>query len=880
MPCRIPALLLAAALFAAPAAAQKVTGKILPPAGGKAVAFDKVQVELTPLSMDYGQALRRLEGKTDPPLATARPRPDGSFEIVAPEPGLYQVTVRAEGFLPLRHLLPPLFEDVELPPVELEPAHPLEVRAAGPDGSPLSGAQVMVAARYRPSPWQPAESLGITGPDGRVVLPGAGGSSEVVAFSPRLGLQYVETRERAATLRFPAAKLVDLEVRDARGKKAAGALARFVHFSSPFFLTGPDGRLTLPLPKHEMPLLVETADGQAATLKLGPLSTGPRIVELAAPVTVSGKVLAADRRVPVPGALVWSGGARQVRAGEDGGFKIQLLRGYPEAGLLAAAPGYLPGYSSGSLRSGEGTSAPVTLLLAPVGAVTGRVVDAGGRPVSEAQIRIGGSGRSSGDLTGLQLRSGPDGSFRVPRLQAGETYELRVRKEGFAPASALTAAVPVRAPAAPVRIVLSPGGAVFGRTVDENGEPVAGATVELRPWEDPRRGGVRNDEPATGTATSGADGTFEVRHLPSGVFVLQARVDGFAPGVLNGIEVAAGTPRVDAGTVTLSPEAVVTGQVIDPRGAPIDGAMVWAFPERSRSFPSTLGPERRLPETGADGRFRIDGLPPGSRLRLSVHAQGYGNAELEGLELPLPEPLRIELRPLVQLTGRVADPAGEPVVGASLTLIKRHVNGSSGTGAGQTDDQGRFRIDVEPGPVEIQVDAQGYTDNSWRGTVPERGEIGPVEITLGRGAVLEGRVLDPAGNPIPAAFVSAFSETPSSEDEPFGRSSRTESDADGRYRIAGLEIGPHQINAQGRDGVGDTSRRFELQPGSNRLDLTLDMGVEISGMVRDEAGAPVSGAEVRLSPVASGREFGGVSAADGSFLLSAVTEGSYRITAR
>src|SRR5687767_10085634 len=120
-----------ALLLAAPAAAQKVTGQI------SGAPLDKIQVELTSLTPDFHQVVRRLQGEPEKPLATARPRPDGSFEIAAPEPGLYAVTVRAEGFLPWRYDLSPLVEESELPPVELLPASPVEVRVIGPDGSPV-----------------------------------------------------------------------------------------------------------------------------------------------------------------------------------------------------------------------------------------------------------------------------------------------------------------------------------------------------------------------------------------------------------------------------------------------------------------------------------------------------------------------------------------------------------------------------------------------------------------------------------------------------------------------------------------------------------------------------------------------------------------------
>jgi len=153
-PCLLVSLLLSSSAAAAVGpSALRVTGRILPP-----VPAD-LRIELVPLISSYADAVQLLASEPVPPLATAPPRPDGSFEIQAPESGLYRVRLRAGGKLPVEVLLVPLVEDLELPPVTLQPAPPLRITVVGPDGQPVPhlrlralSVQASVAARPAPRP--------------------------------------------------------------------------------------------------------------------------------------------------------------------------------------------------------------------------------------------------------------------------------------------------------------------------------------------------------------------------------------------------------------------------------------------------------------------------------------------------------------------------------------------------------------------------------------------------------------------------------------------------------------------------------------------------------------------------------------------------------
>ncbi|HEX5726916.1 MAG TPA: carboxypeptidase-like regulatory domain-containing protein, partial [Longimicrobiaceae bacterium] len=81
--------------------------------------------------------------------------------------------------------------------------------------------------------------------------------------------------------------------------------------------------------------------------------------------------------------------------------------------------------------------------------------------------------------------------------------------------------------------------------------------------------------------------------------------------------------------------AAVSGRVTGPAGAPVQGAIVSAFPEAG-------GPARRVAATGADGTYRLAGLPPGA-YRIRATRLGFDAAERE-VSLAAGADLRVDLQ--------------------------------------------------------------------------------------------------------------------------------------------------------------------------------------------------------------------------------------------
>jgi protocatechuate 3,4-dioxygenase beta subunit len=847
-----------------------IRGRITPP-----VPSD-TRVELLPVSASVQEALRQLSGDPEPPLATVRPAADGTFTLTVPEPGFYRVAVRAEGFLDLEAPLPQLLAETDLPPVRLRPAATLEVAVLGVDGKPAAGIAVLgLPSGGGNDAWTASIRRAVSGDDGLLRLPRSEGETlTLVVIDPRFFGQIADSGEERTTLRLKQRPLVEVRVRDANGRPLSGA----VLWGGPFLLaaTGPDGQLRVSSDLQPgLSLQVETADGREAPLSFSPGESSRTVTPVPQEVR-TGRVLDAATRKPLPGALVWQQSPRQARISwtrteADGSFRLPAEPGVP---LVAIAPGYLA--FNTPERPSEG---PLSVLLEPAVSLAGRVEDGAGRPVADAVIEALPANFQRMDWERGRTRA--DGTFLLSRLGAGQAYRLEVKAEGFLPArlDATPGAAGEKRP--PLRIVLDRGAAVTGRLIDSAGQPVTGAALSLMALPEGMTETWSTDHPLS--AMSDAAGRFRLGPAEPGRFQLDLIHPDFALATRPTIAVA-GSRDVDAGDLRLAPAVAIEGRVTDGRGAPLPGTRV--------SISSLTTERRREPAVSdADGRFRLGGLAPGGRFDLTVFHPGHLPHEAPGVEAPLPEPLRITLRPARSLAGRVVDDAGKPIPGVRISLVETRElrmaggaqGGSSSRSAGETDAEGRFlATHLTPGTVHLSFVASGFRGKVLRGlSIPEEEDPAPVEVVLETGAVLSGRVVDSRGRPAAGLRVLVHPLEPNEGMALSGAEADTE--ADGGFRIAGLA--PGQLRVEVQDWQTQQGRLLAEKTialgsgGGNRLDLTLPDRHRLSGRVVNEQGEPVRGARLTLT-ADRGQAASADSAPDGSFRFTDVPEGTWRLTVR
>lgn len=868
----------------------RVTGRILG-VGGSGLA--EARVELFPAIESVADAAARLAGKPAPPLASARPGKDGSFEIVAPESGGYTVRVRAEGFVPEERPLVPLVEDQDLPPVRLEPALPFPLQAVGLDGRPLAGVTIRWAGFGNPLFWKTADGAGTTGTDGRVVLPGTRFDPALLAVTSPLYLGQppigVVAGAPPATFRLSSRGAVPIEARGLDGKPMPGALVRWR--SWPVGVTGPDGRLTVVLPAGSEPLVIEARNGAQGRITApgGPREGGAVVVRLEPPRVVAGKVVDAASKRPIPGALVWSGrppAVSPVRTGPDGSFRLEIPGGGAGSSIEAAAPGYLAARPH-SLSKAAG---PVTLTLDPAAAISGIVVDSSGRPVAGVLVRPRPEARRS-PAGSAQSSTRPDGRFRLTGLLPRGTYEIEASRKGIVRASTTARTPAPGQPSPEVRIVLPDGKTAFGRVEDEEGRPVAGAALTLRPevrvdWSEP--------VPEPFEAVSDQAGRFEFRSLAPGPYGLRVERAGFSRVDKPGLEIARETEEADWGVITLPAGVVLEGQVTDTRGTPLAGAEVRARPSRLPLFnprsPSARSEPDPTARTGPDGTFRFADLKRGETYDLEALHPGHVGVRAPGVVAPAPEPVRIELPAARRLSGRVVGPLKEPVRNALVLWWEQpHPRMVGGAMVGMTggiraeassDAEGFFELGgLAPGPVDLQIQASGYTAKQMAAVpIPEDGDVEGLEIALDWSTALEVRALNGADEPVPGVSAIAWPEG----QDPFRANSppSCETGAQGLCRIEIPGPGRYQVSLI-TGGKRPAPTLVEAGPGATLVELRTTQAAEVSGRVAGEDGAGIANANVLLELAGPNRGLrrGAVSDADGSFVLPGVEAGSYRLWA-
>ena len=242
-------------------------------------------------------------------IQSARTGADGTFELPAPETGAYRVVVQAEDRLALEHTVLVTMDEVALPPAELMRPSTLTIQALGPDGQPLAGLPLRVAPPMDEAPWQragwhPAERRGVTGPDGKLILPRWKLEALNVYVTDPLYLGRVASEVHGGSVTVhPESRPRTVEVLGAQGEPVAGALVRW--WTWPVGVTGSDGRISVSLPGDgDPPLLVEGPGGERAQVVPGvePVA-GVLIVRLASPEEEPSRIaeinsLPGSREVP------------------------------------------------------------------------------------------------------------------------------------------------------------------------------------------------------------------------------------------------------------------------------------------------------------------------------------------------------------------------------------------------------------------------------------------------------------------------------------------------------------------------------------------------------------------------------------------------------
>jgi len=908
----LAALFCLASFTAALAASIPVGGRALGP-GGRPLPEASV---LLLRMLDPATRFRTdLEPATRPQaLARAKTDAAGYFDLEAPDAGLYVVRIESTGHVPVEWRLAPLLEPQELPDAELAKDAGLVVRVEGKDEKPLAGALVLRSKARRAGPlraeggWNAAEEVTRTAADGsaRIAYAGKGDSVLTVSAPGYRVLARPNVRGSSTTFRLAPAPARTIEVKSADGAPVAGALVVTGVQDHPLGITGADGSLRVAVPAPDtLRAEILAPDGRRADGDVGAAQKDPKKKEeprrftLPRLVPLSGRLIDGETRKGITGGWVyrtenvWSA----VASDATGAYTLYVPEGRGVQ-ITAGATGYMPPDAVSARGEGPDGIGP-TIALLPAAAIEGKVLDAAGAPVASATLKLEEK-RAGGNRIMIRAGAPPEpsattssrGIFRLSGVNPSKAYDLTARAEGLASASTEILDLTARKVVRGVSLVLEEGLRVTGRALDTSGKPIRDVEVTVRSAQKPGRSGVivlGGPQEKPPVAYTDDEGRFAARGLSAGAYELALRRTGFARKVLPPVEVKPGPDPATVGDVVLDPGERVQGRVIDPQGRPIEGVAV-AVEEADQNPMMTMGGPRlgatRTESdgvTGPDGWFTVPDLRRGQALGLALSRTGYLATREAGVTPPTVEPLQVTMYPSSKIKGVVLDDRGAPIPGADITLQRSKTGGGGGAifkfisrENATSDDGGQFVFDgVEPGTVSLSAKASGWQEAKREALeVPRGDDLTGVEMRLAPGAVIVGRVLTPDGRPAVGAEVGIVSDQPE-----MVRFSGTPTDGDGRFRLEGVAPGRASVEASHERYVRAV-RDVDAKPGVNTVELQLEGGTEVRGVVVDAAGAPVPGAWVHLSQRGSDWGFhDATSGADGSFTLTGVSEGDYSATA-
>lgn len=354
------------------------------------------------------------------------------------------------------------------------------------------------------------------------------------------------------------------------------------------------------------------------------------------------------------------------------------------------------------------------------------------------------------------------------------------------------------------------------------------------------------------------------------------------------------------------------GTVVDPKGQPVAGAKVYLLRHREQFDTPSVDTTVKATSDAA-GRFRFDiraadypveVLPAGWWYRytaLVAAADGFGFGISPVTSAGNPD-ARIEMVEDVPIKGRLVTLEGKPVAGARVRVTDVGVPNDGLDKLFQkaeelgwnyvdsdpfrvfhrvgrlrnpcpfplatTDKDGRFTLPGVGKHRVVTLDLEGPDITAAQLTVVNQpgppGSFGfadaknppkfqffrtPVDYVTAPVQPFDGRVTDrDTGRPIPNLLV--FSQTGNA---PNYASVRARTDRDGRYKLVGLDPGPHsiQVDPGPDDPYFVTSqmggRTASLEP--VRLDFILKRAARLTGRVTDvRTGLPVAGCELHYHP--------------------------------
>jgi 5-hydroxyisourate hydrolase-like protein (transthyretin family) len=535
----------------------------------------------------------------------------------------------------------------------------------------------------------------------------------------------------------------------------------------------------------------------------------------------------------------------------------------------------------------------VLLLLIPLllpgqeepkkAAISGKVVDAiSNQPLRKASLslsRIMTAGPVMGPPAAQRTETGAEGNFQIDNVEPG-TYMLAVERQGYVRASYSVDGRPERM--IPLKLdpgqhltdltlKMTPQALVTGRTLDADGEPLAGFMVSLQRWVNTATG---KRLIGGGMATTNDLGEFRLAGVPPGAYLLQAmprpnytpsadaaplkplaeRLPEYVPTFYPGVEEATSAQNIAlaAGqtvanldiTLRKRPLLAIRGKVIPA----MRDLRIMAMSGEEPTF--SLAP--RMPiALGKEGEFVIPGLVPGQYAIVLLEGLNQmrairrvmvtlGKEDIEDVVIPYVPPVAVKGKIIVEGDLDVyAQKYGAALDLTTLRVQPSVVNGITfGISSSALNEKGEFTLDhlgaeeyllrVIPQPPGTYLKAITVGGQELAGgKLDLRDAAAPgelvVHLSTAVGAI-SGTVVDEKGNPAGGVSVAVV-RLPF---DPIAQTRNRQLRTDQNGRFEGLNVGAGEyrvlaytgepgftvLNAEVWPKVESKSERVQIEPGA------------------------------------------------------------------
>ena len=483
------------------------------------------------------------------------------------------------------------------------------------------------------------------------------------------------------------------------------------------------------------------------------------------------------------------------------------------------------------------------------GALSGRVLGPDDGPVEGAVLLALRRQRSREPVPPLRVEVDRLGRFEAT-VPAGD-YDLFAEAPGHVRGNLKTARVRAGGAAEPVDVrLLRARSRLAGRVLGPGDAPLAGARVAA--WDERRR---------AREGVTDATGAFALEGLPEGLYEVSAAAAGHVRG---GAQVPVTEAHGGEVTLRLASGGRLEGRLTDPLGAPVASGSVFVYRQGERSAATNAD---------ADGRYALDGVPPGAS-ELFVRSGDYELSARVAVDVVAGALVVRDVALALgrRISGRVVDAAGRPA--AELIVIAREVGGDVER-EGRTDAEGRYVVErLYPGVYRLSLGVDG-ADLGPR-VAPTQVDVttGPATCDLVRlaGASVEGEVVTAEGTPVVEAAVHAIE---GGEDR-----GMTTTDAAGRFAFLDLAPGSYRLFVRDEGGrVGVVEMQVAAGDVVEGRRIVARAAARVRGRLLDPAGRPLAEVTLALRGVDGPVRRFARSDADGRFELGPLYDGDYELTA-